>query len=267
METGPGRQPGRPRPGWLTPRIHVPHGGRIPYNAPVQKRKGISYLNLLGALVGLYAVATFVRPDGWGILVVDVSFLAVIGLAHLTLESRGWLRRITIAVLAFTIAITVVHELILFDLLLVPGSFELSVAAIQAVLIIVLLGTTIAGVLHNVLGAAEENADLVWGGVCTYLLLGMVFASIFTLTEVNQPGSFSLPDKSVTPDEARQTGTYLYFSLVTLSTLGYGDITPLTKVTRMTASFEALLGQVFLAVLVGRLVATHMTRRRSTDVK
>ena len=100
--------------------------------------------------------------------------------------------------------------------------------------------------------------ELIMGSVSIYLLLGIGFALVFASIEHLQPGSFAgLEDIAVTGD---RIPTFLYYSFVTITTLGYGDISPVMPYS-MTASYVlAILGQLYLAILVARLVAMYIGR-------
>jgi membrane-associated HD superfamily phosphohydrolase len=104
------------------------------------------------------------------------------------------------------------------------------------------------------------TAELILGAVNVYLMIGVGFAFIYGLIELLQPGSFAgLEELASTPDRMLY---FLYFSFITMSTLGYGDISPLTP-HGMTATYiEAIFGQMYLAILVARLVAMYIDSRR-----
>ena len=98
------------------------------------------------------------------------------------------------------------------------------------------------------------TGELIAGSVAVYLLLGIVFAYLFELVNLISPGSFSFVDRPVLEDP-----DFFYFSLVTLTTLGYGDITPLAPIARGLATLEALIGPLYLTVLVARLVGMRIS--------
>jgi hypothetical protein len=86
------------------------------------------------------------------------------------------------------------------------------------------------------------------------------WSGFFSIIETVRPGSFSsvavISDKASIVQSARlQVSRFSYFSFVTLSTLGYGDITPLSRLARNLAALEAISGQLYLAVLISRLVS------------
>jgi hypothetical protein len=97
------------------------------------------------------------------------------------------------------------------------------------------------------------------GGVSAYLLLGMAWASAYQFAEHLHPGAFHFVSP---PDGVDQlTSKLIYFSFSTLSTVGFGDVTPTSPFARSLSISEALVGQLFPAVLIGALVAMAMQSR------
>ncbi len=134
------------------------------------------------------------------------------------------------------------------------------------------LAFTAVAILLNVLRPVRVTGDIVNGAVCVYMLVGLAWAFMFSLLEVLQPGSFNLPELSVDPIdlaamEVRRLSVFMYYSLVTLTTLGYGDITPVTPLARNLAAFEAVMGQLYIAILVARLVGLHIVHAARDDEK
>ena len=132
------------------------------------------------------------------------------------------------------------------------------------------LAFTAGAVLLNVLRPSRVTGDIVNGAVCVYMLVGLAWAFLFSLLEVLQPGSFNLPDLSAEPIDpasmdVRRLSVFMYYSLVTLTTLGYGDITPVTPLARNLAAFEAVMGQLYIAILVARLVGLHIVHAERDD--
>jgi hypothetical protein len=97
--------------------------------------------------------------------------------------------------------------------------------------------------------------DLVIGSVCGYFLLGFMWAFTYAAIEIVLPGSLHL-----THEGYRDLSNFAYFSFVTLTTLGYGDVLPLTSPARNFAILEAVIGQIYLTVLVARLVGIHISQ-------
>lgn len=112
-------------------------------------------------------------------------------------------------------------------------------------------------ILSSVICARKVTQDVILGSIVVYLFMGVIWGFVFTLIETVQPGSFSLSAEATFP---QVVSLLLYFSFVTLTTLGYGDITPLSAPARSFAYLEALVGQIYLTVLVARLVGLHISQ-------
>jgi ion channel len=95
----------------------------------------------------------------------------------------------------------------------------------------------------------------IYGLVNLYLLLGLFYFAVFNLIETMQPNSFSEAGLPASAGISRHS--LLYLSLVTLTTLGYGDIVPISQPARMMAALEAVTGVLFIAITVARLVAAY----------
>jgi hypothetical protein len=96
-----------------------------------------------------------------------------------------------------------------------------------------------------------------YGLVNLYLLLGMFYFAIFSFLETAQPGSFS--ETGLLHSDRISQHSLLYLSLVTLTTLGYGDVVPVSHPARMVAALEAVTGVLYVAITVARLVAAYAT--------
>jgi len=112
-------------------------------------------------------------------------------------------------------------------------------------------------ILSHIFREKEVTEDLITGAVCAYLLLGILWTFVFYFLELAKEGSFSLA-KTLRED----VGPFLYYSFVTLTTVGYGDIVPLTAPARSLAVLEAVTGQLYLAVTIARLVGVHASQSR-----
>ncbi|WP_292394267.1 potassium channel family protein [Methanoculleus sp. UBA303] len=109
-------------------------------------------------------------------------------------------------------------------------------------------------VLSRVLTTRRITTDTIYGAVSVYLLIGLTWATAYGLIESISPGSFSA-ESGHNPDGTFTFPDFIYFSFVTLATLGYGDITPVTDQARSLALLEAVSGTIYIAVLIARLVA------------
>lgn len=118
-------------------------------------------------------------------------------------------------------------------------------------------------ILGFVFRATEVTRDVLAAAICAYLLMGIGWSNLYVVLENHVPGSFTSGALAVVVPGGvesvhSQQGLFSYFSLVTLSTLGYGDITPVTQPARMLAALEAIIGQLFIGVLIARLVGQQI---------
>ena len=117
---------------------------------------------------------------------------------------------------------------------------------VASVMIIIVL-------LVQVFRAGRVTHVRIQGAIAAYLLLGAAYAHAYHITEILHPGSFAFPS-----GELFSAVDWIYFSFVTLTTVGYGDVTPVLPIARTLAVGEALTGQLYLAVMISRLVAMEI---------
>jgi hypothetical protein len=114
--------------------------------------------------------------------------------------------------------------------------------------------------LGSVMREGSVNAERIYAALSVYCLAGLVFGVAFHLVDGLQPGSFRFTSDNGAPGHRIDIGTAIYFSFVTLATLGYGDVVPVTPPARSLATLEAVGAQMYLAVLISRLVSLHASR-------
>jgi hypothetical protein len=102
----------------------------------------------------------------------------------------------------------------------------------------------------------EVTRDLIVGAAIVYLLMALAWSFIFGAVESLHPGSFSIPEIQ----GMSASRHFLYYSFVTITTLGYGDITPVTSLARSLCVLEAVIGQLYLVVQVAWLVGVHVSQ-------
>jgi hypothetical protein len=126
-----------------------------------------------------------------------------------------------------------------------------TLTGVLALLNVLLLAATMVVIGLGVLDQGEINRQSVTGAICIYVLIGILFTFLYTAVAALGSEAFFSQGTDGTP------AIRIYFSYVTLATLGYGDYTPAVEVGRSLAIAEALLGQLYLvtvvALLVGRL--------------
>lgn len=113
---------------------------------------------------------------------------------------------------------------------------------------------TAAFALTFALRPARVDAEHIYAALSVYLLGGIFFGVLYHAVEYGWPGSFSASGATGGPDLFEA----IYFSFVTLATVGYGDFLPVSEVARGLAVIEAVAGQLFLAVMIARLVGSYV---------
>jgi hypothetical protein len=131
-----------------------------------------------------------------------------------------------------------------------------------AVITVSFMGFLIWNLLHDLAQQDRPTSERIYGALCAYVFIGLLFAVFYAHMEYRQPGSFATSQPVFAEDALQESNLFplfTYFSFVTLTTLGYGDISPVAEPARTLAWFEALLGQLYLAVMVAGFVAIHIS--------
>ena len=111
--------------------------------------------------------------------------------------------------------------------------------------------------LRDLIVFDRETSERVFAALTAYICIGLLFTLIYAHVHYRDPTAFRIPDELQTTardSESRYVPAFTYFSFVTLTTLGYGDFVPLSEEARTLAWLEAIIGQLYLAVMVGGLV-------------
>jgi len=111
-------------------------------------------------------------------------------------------------------------------------------------------------ILIFIFGQESVSSDLIVGAAVVYLLMAVTWSYVFLIIETVHPGSFNIP-------EGQSLGSryvFVYYSLVTISTLGYGDVTPLTSIAGSFSVLEAVIGQLYLVIMIAWLVGVHVSQ-------
>jgi len=131
---------------------------------------------------------------------------------------------------------------------------------------LIFIGFVIVQFLLFILRAPRVDSEVLCAGVAGYLLLGILWMFAYILVARVHPGSFSY-NVGPPPEHSLASFDAFYFSYITLSTVGYGDITPVTHVARTLAMTEAMTGTIYIAVLISRLVALYSSQSPETSGK
>lgn len=134
--------------------------------------------------------------------------------------------------------------------------------AIDLGLVVVFLLFSISSAViatRHVFGGTQVDRNLIYGAMCVYLLMGLIWAILYGLIFQFLPGSFNGIEGV---DGKAPMDTLLYFSFITLASLGYGDITPVAPLARTLAYFEVIGGQLYIAIMLAGLVGLFLNARR-----
>lgn len=130
---------------------------------------------------------------------------------------------------------------------------------------ILFLGFICYQFLIYVLRSRVVSANMIYASMCVYLMIGIIWAAIYSNINLFYNGAFFFanvaPEKTLVLEE-QLMGVFTYYSYVTLTTLGYGDVVPTHKVAQSWATVEAMVGQFYIAVIMARLVSIHATQEK-----
>jgi hypothetical protein len=223
------------------------------------------YLFLLGALLILLVVHPIVAALGDTGPLFDILFALVMLMLVLALAQDKVWRVIACVLLIPAAALSTGGHLF------ASSAQDLSLTAghtIGALFFVAAAGK----IIQSILAPQELTSDSVFGAICGYLLLGVACALTYATIYARNPEAFQLGD-SVRPEMEQadySRSVFIYYSFVTLTTVGYGDVTPVSTPARTLSWVEAMTGQLYLAVLVAGLISALVARnsariRREVD--
>jgi hypothetical protein len=213
-------------------------------------RASDSYGLLLALLLVDYILLSLIQTRRWSDLVVGVPIELSLLLAMHT--SRANIHAIRLARLAGVLVVTLGIVSAFTGQNLLSGAIGF--------LFCVLLIVSIFVILRRVLGHERVGTETILGALCVYIMIGLMFTFLFiAIARVSTTPFLAQPPPYHSPAD------YLYLSFVTLTTVGFGDLTPASKLARSVVVLEALMGQVFLVTLVARLVALFGTEQRRSE--
>ena len=204
-----------------------------------------STVELLIALALLFVFFPFVEEVKGGDVIVSILLSLVLLSAVLAVADRKGVFFIAIALATPAIAGRWINH---FRPDLVPPPVFLIAG-------LALIAFVVANLLRFVLRAPSVNTEVLCASISAYLMLGLLWTVAYWLVDQLSPGAFAFNTKEGM--QSIRGFNAFYFSFITLSTVGYGDITPVSKVARMLAAMEAITGSLYVAVLIARLVALY----------
>jgi hypothetical protein len=212
-----------------------------------------SAVEMLIALVLLLVITPLIQdlPQGQGIEAILLSIFYLFAVLAVGTRKRTMIFSLLLAVPA-VLAKWLNH----FRPDLIPAHVALAVG-------LIFLAFVIIHILRFVLRSRAVNSEVLCASIATYLSLGLLWALAYRLVAIVNPAAFAM--NVAQPGQSSMSGfAAFYFSFVTLSTVGYGDITPVSSVARMLAVTESMTGTLYVAVLIARLVALYSTTNLPT---
>jgi len=137
-----------------------------------------------------------------------------------------------------------------------PLTYDLYLVAMAWFIIVSTLGFVVA---QKVFGSGQVSFHRIVGAILLYLLIGLAFVSLFTLVGLVEPNAFN---GLVLEDNQKMASSVIYFSFVTLTSTGYGDIYPVNPIARSLCNLETIIGQLYPATLLARLVTLEIEGAR-----
>ena len=218
------------------------------------------FLGRYGSLLACLLFVMILQPTidtRIGKLILELFFIAVLlaGLRAIQIEKA--LLRFEVILLVASLVCGVLGSMMDHELL-----FVLGLAGRALFLILVALD-----ILLDLFRGSEVTGDKLAGAVCVYLLIALIWGYAFLITEFVTPESFSFTqgNERLQLWVSREFFPFFYFSMVTMTTVGYGDMAPVTTVAQTLATTEALVGQVYLTILVARLVGMFLMHQQKPE--
>jgi hypothetical protein len=218
------------------------------------------YLVLLGSLLCLLVVEPIASSIGIILSLFDALFAIVMAVFVFALaQDKVW--RFVAVMLCVPAAI-----LSIGGHLLSPAASEVSLSIGHAIGAIFFIAVTVK-IVVSIFRSPDPTLDSIFGAICGYLLLGVAWALVYVMLYQASPESFQLSDASMTQLERGIPSRYvfIYYSFVTLTTVGYGDINPLSTPARTLAWLEAVTGQLYLAVLIAGLIGALASKKSASQ--
>ncbi len=206
----------------------------------------LSAVELLIALGLLFFFLPFVEEIKGGDIIVSILLSLVLISAVLAVANR---RRTFVVAVLLAIPAVVGRWINHFRPDLLPP-------AIFLVAGLVLVAFVVANLLRFILRAPSVNAEVLCASISAYLMLGLMWTMAYWLVDQLTPGGAFSFNTNAGPRSINGFNAF-YFSFVTLSTVGYGDITPVSRIARWLAAMEAMTGLLYVAVLIARLVSLY----------
>jgi hypothetical protein len=207
---------------------------------------------LLVVSLGYFIVLNSLGEFGTGRLLAHILFSLVIVAGVLTTFQKRWLSFVVIGLAVACLTLSWGEKIW-------PGK---SLAALNTSFSLIYLGMLLAVVIAQVFRDGPVTAHRIRGAIVIYLLLGVMWSFTYQVVALAIPQAFRLPEGMIAGDPGALRRELTYFSVVTLTTTGYGDITAVHPVARTLVMLEALVGQLYPAIVLAWLVSLAVMHRK-----
>lgn len=188
-------------------------------------------------VIAIYVISSLVRYSGWGAVALAIVTSACATIALVSAEAPAPLPRSSTGLGIAAVVLATISA--------IAGGSTLS--GVSALIQVGLLSVAAVFVLGAVLREHEVNFRTILGAISVYVIVGILFTYTYVAVDALQPGAFFA--------QPTQTGDFIFFSITTLTTTGYGNLVPGGQPGRMLAGLEMLVGQIFLVTLIAGLVS------------
>ncbi len=216
------------------------------------------YFALLASVLALTFIAPLIEHSIWAKIGIGCTLIASLLTATLAVKSHG---KFSLAAISLATLSGIMWVLAFCEHVAPFNTIHFQILAYAVTLFFFVIACCI--ILQDVL-SGSVTANKICGAICVYVLIGFCFAMLHMIVALSDAESYRSPLNTARPMQTLPPSFYLeryplfvYFSFCTLSTVGYGDILPVSRIARAMSCLEATFGQLYLAVLVARLVGLH----------
>lgn len=222
-----------------------------------EKRFKLLFLVLCIVFFGVPVIGdVFIVHNPWAAKLIYLAMVASLLLAASSIAKNN--RRAYFFIIAFNFVGVGLNVLFLFQ-------YHEIFLLLNHIVISTVLAYVIISLTRYLITCSVVTSYTIYAALSAFLLIALLWAFLYGIVDMVEPGAFRMPADISSEGRIANLGSIrsfhgLYFSLVTITTLGYGDISPITVKARMLCSAEAFVGQMFMAVMVARLVGIYSSQ-------
>ncbi len=223
----------------------------ITFNRILQRNR---YFFLLLSLVLFFITSAVIADFNQKLFIFGIVFSIVLVFSVYIIE-HNFLLLLTGSVLAVAVLLSNYYSIVFHAK---PGSsFIMFEYGVTIIFFITVSYLTLSSVMRDKI----ITSSTLYGAICSYLLIGLTYSFWYMLMYDLNPAAFHLPEHLTGYNADIRLQNFIYYSYVTMSTLGYGDITPVSYLAKTTAWLESVIGQIYLTVWIARLVGLNIAHR------